>query len=135
MDDLERLKELAGKATPGPWICRQQIYGFHMYTYIICGDNEHASPYYATDCHTDEPEAILQDGSCAAYIAAANPETVLKLIARVRELEANQRTPGTVEVCRLCRAQDFAYGHCGYSMDAELKHPHGCPLRSVSPSP
>lgn len=47
------------------------------------------------------------------------------LQARIIALEANQRTPGTVEVC-----QKFVSGQCQYYHNPESCNATTCPLRS-----
>ncbi len=73
MLDLENLKALALAATPGPWIADQffvgTTYGRHD---IVSGASE-----------------ILMDEN-AAYIAAANPATLLDIIARLVRVEAER---------------------------------------------
>jgi hypothetical protein len=85
-----RLAELAGKATPGPWIHRT-VPGFdedgivqapkldpsHPYNIQVLGDDRNERLY--------PPELYRAD---AAYISEADPPTVLALIARCRALEA-----------------------------------------------
>lgn len=61
--DLDELERLAKAAAPGPW-----------------EQNEGCVHDALGDC-------VTLDTSSGAYIAAANPETVLALVKRVRELE------------------------------------------------
>ena len=68
--DLDALEELAKAATPGPWRAnRSTAYG------------------YAVVETPDVEVAAELDAGDAAFIAAADPSTVLALIARVREAE------------------------------------------------
>jgi len=137
MDDLERLKELAEKATPGPWfvgIADEPRRGPVDAEYKAPGYYDNIGVISSTSGGTAvgcNEYNVFSDLGTATYIAAANPEVVLKIIARVRELEANQRTPGTVEVCKQCHrplpdAMVISMRK-GCSGD--------CPIRSVSPSP
>lgn len=76
--DLARLKALAEKATPGPWVVidahKPGIDGDDgKFTIVLFGDE-------------DEPEGVHRKED-AAYIAALDPATVLALIARAEELE------------------------------------------------
>jgi len=136
MDDLERLKELAEKATPGPWfvgIADEPRRGPVDAEYKAPGYYDNIGVISSTSGGTAvgcNEYNVFSDLGTATYIAAANPEVVLKIIARVRELEAKlleesaraddnyrsfdrvrekysksvqtQRTPGTVEVCTTC---------------------------------
>lgn len=83
MTDLKKLRELAEVATPGPWEVSgtgQQVlkeadvpYGDQR----ICETNSMASHYPGkTSCWKN-----------IAFIAAANPETVIALIDRIEKLE------------------------------------------------
>jgi hypothetical protein len=66
---LSELKELAKKATPGPWEIDSkydQIWNPQTYEYIGTEDS---------DCHTTQ------------FIAAANPQVVLQLIERSERLK------------------------------------------------
>lgn len=76
MIDIEELKKLALAATPGPWEAvsnsvRDQI-----------GPNG-VGGFLVADC----PANIGKRLEDAAFIAAANPRTVLALIARIEALE------------------------------------------------
>lgn len=67
---LAELKELALKASPGPWKLEfRRLIGPKIYR--DCGDKIQMA--YSDD---------------AAYIAAANPQTVLKLIERIEKLRS-----------------------------------------------
>jgi hypothetical protein len=65
--DLSRLAELASAATPGPW---------------------HAD---ATSVHLDDGGALFEDRysqvTDRAYIAAASPDVILDLLARLQQAE------------------------------------------------
>ena len=84
MIDLDELERLAQEATPGPWemgkssiMCRSCLHlrgCYNIYQEADCTDVTH-------------PQAGL-DQQDAAYIAAANPQTVLALIKRLREADA-----------------------------------------------
>lgn len=83
MTDLKKLRELAEAATPGPWEVSgtgQQVLKEADVTYgnqRICETNSMASHYPGkTSCWKN-----------IAFIAAANPETVIALIDRIEKLE------------------------------------------------
>lgn len=84
--DIAVLKELATKATPGPW--------------TLDGKNHAWSPeatYEPTICYVDEWRVVLEGArrydmhsECevdAAYIAGASPSTILALIERLERAE------------------------------------------------
>lgn len=75
--DLDALAELARKATPGPWVV-------------------HAGRYEGSDyCYVTEGKSNLADDidpHDAAFIAAANPQTVLALIDMARRAAASTST-------------------------------------------
>ena len=92
--DLDRLEALALKATPGPWWERGAVHivpesmseaGMRVHTVSVPHDSGQ---------RWDEIFAYVR--SDAAYIAAANPQTVLALIKRLRDAEGGQ--------CRTCTA-------------------------------
>lgn len=105
--DLERLEELAGKATPGPW---DTLHGDGPVR-AIRGD--WAIPLFDVRAPSDDPEmpaptvrvgseviaradstkarslaAFKQAHRNAAYLAAANPSAIRALITRLRESDA-----------------------------------------------
>lgn len=109
MTDYAELKKLAEAATPGPWVTREHLLHDHdrwgqlMEIYTLerreeCLPFESKSPdVYGPDEEIVGDEPIIQvitnppKDRCkadAAFIAAANPQVVLSLIARIRELEA-----------------------------------------------
>lgn len=80
-DELENLEKLARAATPGPW---RSDY---------CGDVWTEAEKEKVDWH-DEPvfkgigtTPRGPDNGTAKYIAAANPDTILKLIGEIRRLQ------------------------------------------------
>lgn len=129
MDDLERLKELAEKATPGKRVRR---------------DNAD----YAEVTQDGVMQAMVGTAEDADLLCATDRDVVLKLIARVRELESNHAA-----IERSCvtvydyfsdtgtEKQTFHYCRlCGKDRDdvlvsVPITHSDDCPLRSVSPSP
>ena len=100
MSEFEELKRVAESATPGGWAVAEQKYphrymGHHIERMIVTAydDGQLKSPYpivtMATGigigdklinfCHISEEDS--------AFIAVANPETILALIARIAELQ------------------------------------------------
>ena len=79
--DLDALETLARKATPGPWqaLTTGVRYGDHWY---IADDGE--SIAYATKNDGDPRDKCREN---AEYIAAANPSTILTLIADLRRAQ------------------------------------------------
>ena len=90
--DLPALEELAKAATPGPWTAEDSSKP-PMRSFLIQSGGRVVARYLSFDdhlafAHRDaEPERVSAN---AAYIAAANPETVLALIERIRALEAER---------------------------------------------
>lgn len=84
--DLAKLKELAQKATPGPWMeCGHEQDG------CACGMVYAGRVPAVCTVETDSPVEGVQRGReekrhDARYIAAAHPQTVLGLIAEVERL-------------------------------------------------
>ena len=78
--DISALKALAEAATPGPWEVVD-----------IEHDNRTIEPYVVFSWDSEERRWSEEDSTLltranAAFIAAANPSTVLALIARIEEL-------------------------------------------------
>ena len=73
--DLDRLDELASKATPGPWGVYRITYE-HQPGHLVIGSPD----------PRDLKHDIYPTGHDAAFIAAADPSTVRALIAEVRRL-------------------------------------------------
>jgi len=102
MTDTNKLKELAERATPGPWT----LYVPENYQ----GPEE--LPGYGVECAEGraiiwgalEPETGCQFDRDAEFIAAANPQAILGLIAEVERLRArleiDERTPYDGIACR-----------------------------------
>jgi hypothetical protein len=72
--DLDALQKLAEAATPGPWECPQ--FRDHPQLFI----------YKSGGMRRQVARALSEQTSDAAFIAAANPQTVLALIAAARRL-------------------------------------------------
>lgn len=92
--DLDELERLANGAVPGPWQVEESGGGVfssneHLppkRAYGVCGD----IPNFVCDFNDGEYHEyrdIEEQKNTAAYIAAMNPETTKALIARIRELE------------------------------------------------
>ncbi|QZA70424.1 hypothetical protein AH03_7 [Erwinia phage AH03] len=92
MSDLNKLKELAGKATPGPWARasdweRAAVYSTSKDAYpegkrVVCSGNQNNHGRYNAESWSGS------DWNDAAFIAAANPATVIGLIDRLEDAEA-----------------------------------------------
>ena len=82
-----RLKQLAEAATPGPWrwMSRNALVGNHGNRPVVL-----TSPCRLEIRHKESGLLVelTPSWSDPAYIAAANPEAVLGLIARIEKLEA-----------------------------------------------
>lgn len=90
--ELARLKELAEKATPGPWADGQNVekvlgrrhdknQGTVYMNYKDCG------PYPRVEVFYNPDEGNMQTEQDAAYIAAANPQAILDLIGQSEYLQ------------------------------------------------
>lgn len=88
IDNWDELEAAAKAATPGPWVAKPD-------TGITCGDCEISLDYEAIIFSkvTSGGVCNVQDGGYgradADFIALANPETVLRLIAENRKLCAD----------------------------------------------
>lgn len=82
---IRDLEEKARKATPGPWVNNTDgfVVGFMVGNSGIDGEDYHVSAQISSDRMCDSETDAKND---AAYIAAANPATVLKLIESRQEL-------------------------------------------------
>lgn len=87
MTDTNKLKELAERATPGPWQADQLAVTADTRTQVCCGQA------YMECCGDPEIEGEEFDPVCSAtsepladFIAAANPQAILGLIAEVERL-------------------------------------------------
>ena len=90
--DLEKLEQLAKSATPGRWP-----------NFNDADIREQLWRHYDWDKKRESRSPICIPYSDAEYIAAANPETMLALIERIKKLEAvreaaisNQSTIGAI---------------------------------------
>lgn len=92
MDELELLEKLAHAATPGPWIAEYtNIYGpldqrsknpnGRVRIAIVLAGGARLDP--------ELPELDTHDAD-TAFIAAANPAVVLRLIAEIRAMRTNK---------------------------------------------
>lgn len=80
MTDLTKLKELAERATPGPWVSTESAESEHE-RWVMTSDQQWSicathSGAQGADCAQDN----------ADFIAAANPQAILGLIAEVDRL-------------------------------------------------
>lgn len=77
--ELTRLKELAENATPGEWVADR---------YMVLSPKRHnlARTYTHSDGNIDRLEPMDKHDN-AAFIAAANPATILAMIAEIERLE------------------------------------------------
>lgn len=99
---LAGLKELAEKATPGPWIMGQD-------GEVYSEDQD--------DFPVDIIEGICVEQSDAAYIAAASPDVVIALIEKIEKQEKEvewlvdhvSTLCGQIENCDTCAYGDGAY--------------------------
>ena len=97
MTDLTELKRLAEAATPGPWVARpgdgaldgRSRFETKRHVLIYAEDDCDTHPIADASCnHTCRMPEEQEDN--AAFIAAANPATVLDLIAQIEHLTAER---------------------------------------------
>ena len=89
-EELNVLEELARAATPGPW--ESELGNGQLYRIVYdakIGDDEYFSGSLRTFLGwPDNFNQCAQFTECdARYIAKSNPDTVLRMIAYIRELE------------------------------------------------
>ena len=77
MSDHQHLRELAQKATPGPW--------------ELAGGNEWLSPLGIDVGSEDESNFPTLRSRDAEFIAAANPATILSLLDELRDVKKQAR--------------------------------------------
>ncbi|CAM3896818.1 hypothetical protein CCOS865_02208 [Pseudomonas reidholzensis] len=90
---MRDLKQLAEAATPGRWVTDGDYVNEHgnvLFAYVAHEKGGRIAEAFA-NClvNTDE-----QCRANAAYIAAANPEAILALLAEIEQLEAKARLAG-----------------------------------------
>jgi hypothetical protein len=88
-EEMKRLRELAEKATPGPWDCDDADESRGGY-------NAHAGWFSVSKARTEDmvltnqPEMGMFDRRAdAAFVVAANPQTVLALLDEIERLRAS----------------------------------------------
>lgn len=87
-EEMQELKRLAESATPGPWA---EGLGDMVFAGPVKKARGSVSGGRGIVARTDDDDFDdEQNEANALYIAAANPEAVLSLIARIEELEAKR---------------------------------------------
>lgn len=84
--NITELKELAEKATPGPWFVVGQPWNPKADFIVAGSEDPHVGQYVADTEDFDGEGRNVQEN--AAYIAAANPAAILELIAKLEEAQA-----------------------------------------------
>lgn len=97
MSDLNKLKDLAKKATPGPWAAasdweRAAVYSTSKDAHpkgkrVVCSGNQNNDGRYNAESWSGS------DWNDAAFIAAANPSVIINLIERLEAAEARLANP------------------------------------------
>lgn len=87
MIDIDKIESLAKAATPGPW--RGDRFDGTVKYDIVAGDYPNGA--YTIICHGDNGNACdggygFTSAENEAYVLAANPDTILALVAEVRRL-------------------------------------------------
>lgn len=113
MTDLERMKQLADAATPGPW----RVCGGATPHYKSIHSGEGYVVFGMADVHHDREGSgstinapgMDRQAANAAYIAAANPSEILSLIARLEAAEAEvARLTGDLAAADDAHAENWA---------------------------
>lgn len=82
-EELSHLKTLAQAATPGPWTAENTPYDGFTDPVISSGEVYVAQTVYDMQSWSSRHDVDAD----TAYIAAASPDVVLALIARIEELQ------------------------------------------------
>lgn len=85
MTDLKKLRELAVKATPGPWTCAGGIYVYSRDAMIADNNDETAlvrARGVGGGMSREQQEANVE------FISSANPQAVIELLDRLERLES-----------------------------------------------
>lgn len=91
---IDRLEALAKVATPGEWEEVPQHGAGPMIAHRYETGNQLQPTGLRLICHMlQRGNSLKEDQANAAFIALANPSTILKLCAEIRRLEARARTP------------------------------------------
>lgn len=93
MTDYKKLRELAEKATPGPWTQVDTPWGDGTWVCTGTGDPHGQMPVADCEmhCHEDEYESEPRVHENAAFIAALSPSTVIQLLNEVERLREDVR--------------------------------------------
>ena len=87
MTDLKTLREVAEKATPGPWVAgivpRPRAWDRAFVRSVTDFPDGGRITTYPATCEA----STLDNAANAAHIAAANPQALLSLLDRIEELE------------------------------------------------
>ena len=99
---LDKLRELALAATPGPWVRVDPPWG--QSDWVVATSSPSGDPHGGTsvcDCDMLIDRADTDDRSHenAAFIAAANPATVIAMIDEIRRLKRTIAALGLREMC------------------------------------
>lgn len=89
-DEIKRLREIAGKATPGPWEVDHRFDSSgHEYEAFVITANKSATEIGASRTFEDEYDMLnCRESDDCDFIAAFNPSTALSLLDRLDALEA-----------------------------------------------
>jgi len=145
LPDLDRLEALARAATPGPWTVRLDGTCSGTWPHVDAGVDEYGDPITVTELSTShtETEAARLSGDMpgsyeeaphrfklhdqqslddAAFIAAANPEQVLALIALARRAKPEGEVPQADQWRKYaCKLRSTLYGIAKSFDDHELR--------------
>lgn len=108
--DLQRLKELAQAATPGPW--KRGTYGW---VYV-----DHKEDTYAVAACQTKSGSMRNWNANEEFIAAANPAAILELIAMVEAKASTTAAEGVRHAANCCT-----------NLDGDMRGPCDCGAEGV----
>lgn len=85
--NITELKELAEKATPGPWLHEKE----NVHTGGVCSVNQGGEPWFEVWSPNWMDAPAQNNEADAAYIAAANPAAILELITQLEDAQGEIR--------------------------------------------
>lgn len=106
--NITELKELAAKATPGPWFVVGQPWNPKADFIVAGSEDPHVGQYVADTEDFDGEGRNVQEN--AAYIAAANPAEILELIAQLEDAQGEIRALRATEAGLRERVKVLEFG-------------------------
>lgn len=101
--NITELKELAEKATPGPWLHEKE----NVHTGGVCSVNQGGEPWFEVWSPNWMDAPAKNNEADAAYIAAANPAEILELIAQLEDAQGEIRALRATEAGLIERVKEL----------------------------